>query len=92
MAMKKASMSKSGKYTEAKDRSIDARLMKKMTPAQKIVFKKADEKHPKPKTMAQDAKYDRKIMQAMAKVAKPRTGATKAPRGGVKAPMKTRGK
>lgn len=93
MAMaKKAAVSKSGKYTEAKDRSVDARLMKKMTPAQKIAFKKADEKHPKAKTMAQDAGYDRKIMQAMAKKVKPRTGPTAAPKGGVKRPMKTRGK
>lgn len=93
MAMaKKAAVSKSGKYTEAKDRTVDAKLMKKMSPAQKIQFKKADAKHPKAKTMAQDAGFDRKIMKAMAKTAKPRTGPTKAPKAGVKPPMRTRGK
>lgn len=93
MAMaKKAVASKSGKYTEAKDKSVDARLMKKMTPAQKIAFKKADEKHPKAKTMAQDAKYDRKIMQAMAKKAKLSTGPTKAPKTNFKSSMKRGGK
>ena len=91
-AMKKSATSKSGKYTEAKDRSVDARLMRKMTPAQKIQFKKADEKHPKAKTMAQDAGYDRKIIQAMSKKTKPNVGPTKAVKGGVKRPMKTRGK
>jgi len=85
-------VSKSGKYTEAKDKSADARIMKKMTPAQKIQFKKADAKHPKAKTMAQDAGFDRKITQAMAKTAKTRGVATKAPKSGMKSAMRTRGK
>ena len=93
MAMaKKAAVSKSGKYTEAKDRTVDAKLMKKMSPAQKIQFKKADAKHPKAKTMAQDAGFDRKIVQSMAKNTKSNTGATKSPKTGVKPPMRMRGK
>jgi hypothetical protein len=93
MAMaKKATVSKNGKYTEAKDRTVDAKFMKKMSPAQKIQFMKADKKHPKAKTMAQDANYDRKIMQAIVKKTKPRTGPTTPPKAGVKPPMRTRGK
>jgi hypothetical protein len=52
-----------GKYTEAKDKKKDAKMTKGMTPAQKAKFEKADKKHKKPKTMAEDKKMDAKIIK-----------------------------
>ena len=49
-------------YTEKGDKKIDAKLLKKLTPAQKAKFEKADEKHKKVKYQNQDTKIDRKII------------------------------
>ena len=50
------------KYSEAKDKKIDAQRMKGMTPKQKAAFKKADKAHKKPKTMEEDARLDKTII------------------------------
>lgn len=50
------------KYSEKKDKAVDAKRMKGMTTKQKAAFKKADKAHKKPKTMAEDAKLDKKII------------------------------
>ena len=55
------------KYTEAKDKKKDAKMTKGMTPAQKAKFEKADKKHKKPKTMAEDRKIDAKIIKKIKK-------------------------
>ena len=55
------------KYTEAKDKKKDAKMTKGMTPAQKAKFEKADKKHKKPKTMAEDRKMDAKIIKKIKK-------------------------
>jgi hypothetical protein len=49
-------------YTEKGDKKIDAKLLKKLTPAQKAKFEKADKKHKKVKYQDQDTKIDRKII------------------------------
>lgn len=49
------------KYTEKSDKKQDAKLMKGMTPKQKADFKKADEKHKKPKSQEEDTAMDKKI-------------------------------
>lgn len=50
------------KYTEARDKKADAKLLKSLTPAQKKAFHAADKKHPKVKTMAADKAIDKKII------------------------------
>jgi hypothetical protein len=55
------------KYTEAKDKKKDAKMTKGMTPDQKAKFEKADKKHKKPKTMAEDRKMDAKIIKKIKK-------------------------
>ena len=57
-------------YTEAGDKKVDAKLMKKLTPAQKAKFKSADEKHKKVKYQDQDTKIDRKIIAKVKKQTK----------------------
>jgi hypothetical protein len=46
------------KYTKKSDEKQDAKVMKNMTPAQMIEFKKKDKKHRKPKSQEDDAKMD----------------------------------
>jgi hypothetical protein len=55
------------KYTKASDKKQDAKDMKGLTPAQKKKFKKADEKHRKPKSQEDDAKMDKKIIKKIKK-------------------------
>ena len=46
------------KYTEKSDKKQDSKDTKGMTPKQKAAFKKADEKHRKPKSQEDDRKMD----------------------------------
>jgi len=55
------------KYTEKSDKKQDAKDTKGLTPAQKKKFKKADEKHRKPKSQEDDAKMDKKIIKNIKK-------------------------
>lgn len=57
-------------YTEKGDKKIDAKLLKKLTPAQKAAFEKADKKHKKVKYQDQDTKIDRKIIAKVKKQTK----------------------
>jgi hypothetical protein len=50
-------------YTEAGDKKIDAKLMKRLTPAQIKAFKKMDEKHSKAKYQSEDTAMDKKIIK-----------------------------
>lgn len=55
------------KYTEKSDKKQDAKDTKGMTPKQKAAFKKADDKHRKPKSQEDDAKMDKKIIKKIKK-------------------------
>ena len=55
------------KYTEKSDKKQDAKDTKGMSPKQKAAFKKADEKHRKPKSQEDDAKMDKKIIKKLKK-------------------------
>jgi hypothetical protein len=57
-------------YTEAGDKKVDAKLLKKLTPAQKAAFEKQDKKHKKVKYQDQDTKIDRKIIAKVKKQTK----------------------
>jgi hypothetical protein len=57
-------------YTEKGDKKIDAKMLKKLTPAQKTAFEKADKKHKKVKYQNQDTKIDRKIIAKVKKQTK----------------------
>lgn len=50
-------------YTEAGDKKVDAKLLARLTPAQRREFKKADEKHRKVKYQNQDTKIDKQIIK-----------------------------
>jgi hypothetical protein len=50
-------------YTESGDKKVDAKLMKRLTPAQRKAFKKKDEKHRKVKYQSEDTKLDKKIIK-----------------------------
>ena len=57
-----------GKYTEKQDKTKDARMTKKLTPAEKREFEKKDKAHgnkKKPKTMQEDKKIDAKIIRGI---------------------------
>ena len=56
------------KYTKKSDAAQDAAVMKNMTPAQMVAFKKKDKKHRKPKSQEDDAKMDRDIAEDIKKV------------------------
>jgi hypothetical protein len=57
-------------YTEKGDKKVDAKLLKKLTPAQKAAFKKKDEKHRKVKYQSEDTKIDKKIIKKIKKKVK----------------------
>lgn len=57
-------------YTEKNDKKVDAKLLKKLTPAQRKAFNKADEKHRKVKYQDQDTKIDKKIIAKVKKKVK----------------------
>ena len=50
-------------YTEAGDKKVDAKLMKRLTPAQRRAFEKKDAKHRKVKYQDQDTAIDKKIIK-----------------------------
>ena len=54
-------------YTEAGDKKVDAKLLKKLTPAQKAEFEKKDKLHKKVKYQDQDTKIDKKIIAGIKK-------------------------
>jgi hypothetical protein len=58
-----------GKYMESKDKKKDANMLKKagFDKDKKAKFEKADKKHKKPKTMAEDRKMDAKIIKKIKK-------------------------
>jgi hypothetical protein len=55
-------------YTEKSDKKADAKMLKKLTPAQKAAFEKLDKKHRKVKYQDQDNKIDRKLIKKAKKV------------------------
>lgn len=57
-------------YTEAGDKKVDAKLMKRLTPAQRRAFEKEDKKHRKVKYQDQDTKIDKKIIKKIKTVKK----------------------
>ena len=50
-------------YTEAGDKKVDAKLMKRLTPAQRRAFEKKDKEHRKVKYQDQDTAIDKKIIK-----------------------------
>jgi hypothetical protein len=50
-------------YTESGDKKVDAKLMKRLTPAQRRAFEKMDEKHRKVKYQSEDTAMDKKIIK-----------------------------
>lgn len=54
-------------YTEKGDKKVDAKLLKKLTPAQKAAFEKEDKKHRKVKYQDEDTKIDKKIIKNIKK-------------------------
>ena len=50
-------------YTEKGDKKADAKLLKKLTPAQRAAFEKEDKKHKKVKYQDQDTAIDKKIIK-----------------------------
>jgi hypothetical protein len=57
-------------YTEAGDKKVDAKLMKRLTPTQRRAFEKEDKKHRKVKYQDQDTKIDKKIIKKIKTVKK----------------------
>lgn len=55
------------KYNEKNDKKQDAKTTKGMTPKQKAAFKKADDKHRKPKSQEDDKRMDEKIAKRIRK-------------------------
>ena len=54
-------------YTEKGDKKADAKLLARLTPAQRRAFEKKDEKHRKVKYQDQDTKLDKKIIAKIKK-------------------------
>ena len=54
-------------YTEKGDKKADAKLLKKLTPAQKKTFEAQDKKHKKVKYQDEDTKIDKKIIKKITK-------------------------
>ena len=54
-------------YTEKGDKKVDAKLLKKLTPAQKAAFEAQDKKHKKVKYQDQDTAIDKKIIKKITK-------------------------
>lgn len=65
-------------YTEAGDRKVDAKLLKRLTPAERREFERLDKKHRKVKYQDEDTKIDKKI------IAKIKTKSAKAKKNGKK--------
>ena len=50
-------------YTEKGDKKADAKMLSRLTPAQRKAFEKMDEKHRKVKYQSEDTKLDKKIIK-----------------------------
>ena len=57
-------------YTEKGDKKVDAKLLKKLSPAQKKAFEAQDKKHKKVKYQDQDTAIDKKIIKKIKKKVK----------------------
>lgn len=57
-------------YTEKGDKKADAKLLARLTPAQRRAFEKEDKKHRKVKYQDQDTKIDKKIIAKVKKKTK----------------------
>jgi hypothetical protein len=57
-------------YTEAGDKKVDTKLMKRLTPSQRRAFEKEDKKHRKVKYQDQDTAIDKKIIKKIKTVKK----------------------
>ena len=57
-------------YTEKGDKKADAKLLARLTPAQRREFEKQDKKHRKVKYQDQDTKIDKKIIAKIKKKTK----------------------
>ena len=57
-------------YTEKGDKKVDAKLLKKLTPAQRKEFEKQDAKHRKVKYQDQDTAIDKRIIKKIVKKTK----------------------
>lgn len=60
------------KYTESADKKKDAKLTKDLSPKEKAMFKKADKKHRKPKSLEDDESIDKGIIERIKKKANSR--------------------
>lgn len=50
-------------YTEEGDKKVDAKLLKRLTPAERREFERLDKKHRKVKYQDQDTKIDKQIIK-----------------------------
>mgnify|MGYP003338212010 CR=1 FL=1 len=57
-------------YTESGDKKVDAKLLSKLTPAQRKEFESLDKKHKKVKYQDQDTAIDKKIIKKITKKGK----------------------
>ena len=57
-------------YTESGDKKVDAKLMKRLTPAQRKAIEKKDKEHHKVKYQDQDTAIDKKIIKKIKTVKK----------------------
>ena len=57
-------------YTEKGDKKVDAKLLKRLTPAERREFERLDKKHRKVKYQDQDTKIDKKIIAKIKKKVK----------------------
>lgn len=57
-------------YTEKGDKKVDAKLLKKLTPAQRKEFERLDKKHRTVKWQDQDTAIDKKIIAKVKKKGK----------------------
>lgn len=68
-------------YTESGDKKVDAKLMKRLTPAQRRAFEKKDKEHRKVKYQDQDTKIDKQIIKKIKAKPNGKKGKTKNKRG-----------
>jgi hypothetical protein len=57
-------------YTEKGDKKADAKMLARLTPAQRRAFEKKDEKHRKVKYQSEDTKIDKQIIKKIKKAKK----------------------
>ena len=57
-------------YNETRDKQVDAKLLKKLSPAQRRAFEAEDKKHKKVKYQDQDTAIDKRIIKKIVKKTK----------------------